>query len=108
MELIHLKIIQSLFLVVLSVVISGCDISQLNNPYAEDEKKLSILYSSFSERPKHLDPAVAYSSNEYGFIGQIYEPPYQYHYLKRPYQLVPLTAVKMPLIEYFDIHVIAP
>ena len=102
MELIHLKIIQSLFLVVLSVVISGCDISQLNNPYAEDEKKLSILYSSFSERPKHLDPAVAYSSNEYGFIGQIYEPPYQYHYLKRPYQLVPLTAVKMPLIEYFD------
>ncbi|MCK5189454.1 MAG: peptide ABC transporter substrate-binding protein, partial [Methylococcales bacterium] len=36
--------------------------------------------------------------------GQIYEPPYQYHYLKRPYQLVPLTAVKMPLIEYFDIQ----
>lgn len=91
-----------LFLIILSICLSACDVSQLNNPYSEKEEGLSVLYSSFSERPKHLDPAVAYSSNEYGFIAQIYEPPYQYHYLKRPYQLEPLTAVKMPAIDYFN------
>lgn len=74
----------------------------LNNPYTEDEGNRSVLYESFTERPKHLDPAVAYSSNEYAIIAQIYEPPFQYHYLKRPYQLVPLTATKMPDIRYLN------
>lgn len=74
----------------------------LNNPYTEDEGNLSVLYESFTERPKHLEPAAAYSSNEYAIIGQIYEPPFQYHYLKRPYQLVPLTATKMPDIQYLN------
>jgi len=102
MELIKSKIMHRFILIILTALLSACDISQLNNPYSETEGDLSLLYSSFSERPKHLDPAVAYSSNEYGFIAQIYEPPFQYHYLKRPYQLEPLTAVKMPKIEYFN------
>lgn len=76
--------------------------TQLNNPYTEDEGNRSVLYESFSERPKHLDPAVAYSSNEYAIIGQIYEPPFQYHYLKRPYQLIPLAASRMPDIQYLN------
>jgi ABC-type transport system substrate-binding protein len=76
--------------------------TQLNNPYTEDESNRSVLYESFSERPKHLDPAVAYSSNEYAIIGQVYEPPFQYHYLKRPYQLIPLAATKMPDIRYLN------
>ncbi|MGR9114239.1 MAG: ABC transporter substrate-binding protein, partial [Gammaproteobacteria bacterium] len=86
----------------IAVLLAACDVSQLNNPYSKDEGDQSVLYSSFSERPKHLDPAIAYSANEYAFIGQIYEPPFQYHYLKRPYQLVPLTAEKMPEITYLD------
>ena len=86
----------------LSLFLTACDFKQLNNPYPEDEGKLSVLYQSFSERPKHLDPAVAYSENEYAFIAQIYEPPFQYHYLKRPYQLTPLTASKMPEINYLN------
>lgn len=83
------------------LILSSCD-SEFNNPYREDDKKLSILYSSFTERPKHLDPAVAYSSNEYTFLAQVYEPLFQYHYLKRPYQLVPLAAKAMPQIHYLD------
>ena len=86
------------------MVLMGCDASQLNNPYVEDEGAISVLYQSFSERPKHLDPATAYSENEYAFIAQIYESPFQYHYLKRPYQLTPLTASKMPEINYLDSH----
>ncbi len=81
---------------------AGSEALQLNNPYTEDEGKQSVLYESFSERPKHFDPAVAYSSNEYAFIAQIYEPPFQYHYLKRPYQVVPLTATRMPDVIYLD------
>lgn len=76
--------------------------AQLNNPYTEDEGKQAVLYESFSGRPKHMDPAVAYSSDEYAFISQIYEPPFQYHYLKRPYQVVPLTATHMPEVIYLD------
>ena len=57
--------------------------------------------SSFQERPKHLDPARSYSSNEYAFIAQIYEPLFQYHYLKKPYELIPLTASEMPKLYYY-------
>ncbi len=74
----------------------------LNNPYPARERQANIYYASFSERPKHLDPAVAYSSDEYRLIAQIYEPPLQYHYLKRPYTLVPLVAETMPEVTYFD------
>lgn len=76
--------------------------AQWNNPYPEQDESLNIMYTSFSERPKTLDPARAYNSNEYAFIAQIYEPPFQYHYLKRPYELVPLTAIKVPTPVYQD------
>lgn len=89
-------------LMLLAAFLSACEVSGLNNPYGDEDEKLSVLYQSFSERPKHLDPAVAYSSNEYTFISQVYEPPFQYHYLKRPYQLEPLTATRMPDIVYLD------
>lgn len=88
--------------IVLALLLIACDFSQLNNPYPKEQGALAVLYESFSERPKHLDPAVAYSSNEYAFIAQIYEPPFQYHYLKRPYQLSPLTATGMPKIDYLN------
>jgi len=81
---------------------TACDDRAWNNPYPVSEDKLQISYSSFSERPKHLDPIRSYSATEYRFIGQIYEPPLQYHYFKRPYQLEPLTAVRMPDARYLD------
>ncbi len=73
-----------------------------NNPYPESEADDNVLYSSFAERPKHLDPVRSYSSDEYSFIAQIYEPPLQYHFLKRPYTLVPVTLSEMPTVLYFD------
>lgn len=74
----------------------------LNNPYPKEQSNQSIYYSSFIEQPKTLDPARAYSSNEYLFISQIYEPLLEYDYFKRPYQLNPLTAVRLPQISYLD------
>ncbi len=83
-------------------LISACGKAPWNDPYPESERGKNILYSVFSERPKHLDPARSYSSNEVVFTGQIYEPPLQYQYLKRPYTLEPLTAQAMPEVAYFD------
>lgn len=73
-----------------------------NNPYPADQSRDNIYYDAFEERPKHLDPASSYVANEYVFIGQIYEPPLQYHFLKLPYALIPLTATSMPGVQYFD------
>jgi ABC-type transport system substrate-binding protein len=67
-----------------------------NDPYPAAERDKNILYSVFSERPKHLDPAQSYTTDEATFTRQVYEPPLQYHYLKRPYELIPLTAKELP------------
>ncbi|MCU7848521.1 MAG: ABC transporter substrate-binding protein [Candidatus Thiodiazotropha sp. (ex Lucinoma kastoroae)] len=84
------------------LLFTGCDGSPWNSPYPVADAQRPVLYSSFSERPNHLDPARSYSSNEYAFIAQIYEPPLQYHFLKRPYTLVPLAAEAMPEVSYID------
>ena len=85
----------------LSLFCISCD-SSWNNPYPRQESDQLVYYDSFSERPKHLDPVSSYSSNEYVFLGQIYEPPLQYHFLKRPYELIPLTATHLPTATYLD------
>ncbi len=86
----------------LFLLLTGCEQSAWNNPYPEQDSSKRIYYDSFSERPKHLDPVSSYSANEYIFLGQIYEPPLQYHFLKRPYELIPLTATEMPKAVYLD------
>src|SRR5690348_11344418 len=80
---------------------AGCS-GEWNNPYPASQSGANILYSSFSERPKHLDPVQSYSENEYALIANIYQPPLQYHYFKRPYELVPFAATEVPRPEYFD------
>src|SRR6185436_6132667 len=54
------------------------------------------------ERPKHLDPVQSYAENEAVFTAQIYMPPLQYHYLKRPYELVPLASTDVPRPTFYD------
>lgn len=80
----------------------ACQTSEWNNPYRDTDQTSSIIYTSFSERPKELDPVKSYNAAEYEFIAQIYEPPLQYHFLRRPYELVPLAAQKMPTKIYYD------
>ncbi|KGM06979.1 Dipeptide-binding ABC transporter, periplasmic substrate-binding component [Methylophaga thiooxydans] len=83
-------------------VLTACNTQAVNSPYPDQDNDVAVLYSSFSLRPKHLDPARSYSSNEIAITGQIYEPPYQYHYLKRPYELEPLAAEALPDVKYLD------
>jgi oligopeptide transport system substrate-binding protein len=83
------------------VLLAGCG-GEWNSPYPAQERGRNILYSAFSERPKHLDPVQSYSVDEAAFNAQIYEPPLQYHYFKRPYTLVPATAEEVPRPQLFD------
>ena len=89
-------------LLIPAVLLGGCSKAPLDDPYPASQVGKNILYGSFTERPKHLDPAQSYSANEYEFISQIYEPPLQYHFLRRPYELVPLAATAVPKPYYED------
>lgn len=73
-----------------------------NNPHDSKKVQTDTLFSSFSIPLKRLDPVRSYNAVEWAIIGQIYEPPLQYNYLKRPYELEPLTLKKMPQIRYLD------
>ncbi|MCC6201885.1 MAG: ABC transporter substrate-binding protein [Gammaproteobacteria bacterium] len=89
------------FLFASLLTLAACE-EPVNSPYPPGEAGRAVLFSAFSERPKHLDPARSYSETEAVFTQQIYEPPLQYHYLKRPYTLEPLTTVGMPVVTYRD------
>ncbi len=92
-----------ILLFVFVIPIQGvCNQAVWNNPYEDQEVGDNTLYGAFTERPKHLDPARSYSANEWKFIQQIYEPPLQYHYLKRPYELEPLLAKAIPKVVLLD------
>jgi len=73
-----------------------------NSPHTQENVTKQILFAAFSTPPKRLDPVISYNANEWAIIGQIYEPPLQYNYLKRPYELEPLTLKEMPAITYFN------
>lgn len=99
--------LHSLAVIFFILIAAGC--STPNDPYrslddGDDgaDKGVTVFYTSFAEPPKHLDPAKSYSSDEYDVIAQIYEPPLQYHYLKRPYTLIPLTSEQVPIPVYYD------
>ena len=92
--------VRSLF-VLLILLLGGCG-SAWNDPYPVSDRGRNILYTAFTDRPKHLDPVQSYSEDEITFTAQIYEPPLQYHYLQRPYQLIPATAVAVPKPQYRD------
>jgi ABC-type transport system substrate-binding protein len=90
-----------LLVTTLFLLLAACG-SQWNDPYPVADRGRSILYSAFIDRPKHLDPVQSYSEDEIIFTAQIYEPPLQYHYLKRPYEVIPATAVEVPQPRYLD------
>src|SRR5262249_51683561 len=76
------------------VAFSTCSCS--NDPYPPRDASHKILYTSFVEPPKTLDPAVSYSVTDHAVSGNIFETLLEYHYLKRPYTLIPGLAVGVP------------
>ncbi|MDX9706844.1 MAG: ABC transporter substrate-binding protein, partial [Azospira sp.] len=89
------------FPLVAAALLAACG-EAWNDPYPASDRGQNVLYSAFTDRPKHLDPVQSYTEDEAVFTGQIYEPPLQYHYLKRPYELIPATAEAVPQPRYVD------
>ncbi len=85
--------------VALLLSVSACN----NNPWPSDGAASNTLYTAVNESsPRHLDPTASYWSNDTPYTYQIYEPPYGYHYLKRPYQLIPKSAREVVAPRYVD------
>lgn len=56
-----------------------------------------ILETALTSSITSIDPAVAYDDGSLTVVSQTYEPLYEYHYLKRPYQVIPLIAESLPI-----------
>jgi ABC-type transport system substrate-binding protein len=74
------------------LLLAGCS----NNPYPEGDHARSVYYGSIGEDPKTLDPTFAYDVLSASIVDPIYECLLQYSYLRRPYQLEPALAERMP------------
>ena len=83
----------------LSGMLAGCG----NSPWPDGSEKLSVVRSAMTENtPRHLDPTASYWSNDTLVTYQVYEPLYGYHYLKRPFELVPKSAAAVVKPTYLD------
>jgi hypothetical protein len=83
----------------LVVALAACD----NSPWSKGAGSSNTIYSAMIENtPRHLDPTASYWSNDTLVTYQVYEPPYGYHYLKRPFELVPKSAEKVVAPIYLD------
>lgn len=74
----------------------------VNQPVDAKLLAQNVLFTAFQETPKHLDSVASYSNNETPWTYAVYEPPLRYHYLKRPYELVPRTLERLPEVSYLD------
>ncbi len=80
----------SLLFVIFSLFFMSCT--------KKEEMKGKTLHLAVSSQVKGMDPIYAndrYSGNE---VARVYEGLLQYHYLKRPYELVPNLAEEMPKV----------
>ena len=82
-----------------ALLLAACD----NNPWPRESAASNTLFASAKDTsPRHLDPTASYWSNETPFTLSIYEPPYGYHYLKRPIEVVPKLATAVVKPYYLD------
>jgi ABC-type transport system substrate-binding protein len=65
----------------------------------KNNKNSNILNYALTSKISTVDPAISYDSVSAKVVNQIYETLYEYDYLIRPYQLKPLLATDLPLIE---------
>ena len=91
----------SIALPVLAILLfaSGCD----NNPWPRGASETNTLFAAMLEvTPRHVDPTASYWAPDTLVTYQVYEPPYGYHFLKRPIELVPKAAAEVVAPIYLD------
>jgi oligopeptide transport system substrate-binding protein len=83
-----------------ALLVAGTLLSCSNSPYKESDDLHKVLYRAYSEPPKTLDPAVAYSTADQIIVAEVYDTLLEYHYFERPYRLIPGMATAVPSAEY--------
>ncbi|MHC4706424.1 MAG: ABC transporter substrate-binding protein [Planctomycetota bacterium] len=89
---------QRLYAIAIVIAISGYVFTLAgcgDSPSGEDGEEM-VLNHALATRLTGLDPGDQRNVTALIIKSQIFEPLYQYHFLKRPYQLVPLLAEDMP------------
>ncbi len=82
-----------------AALLAGCG----NSPWPDGAERQNVIRSAMIENtPRHLDPTASYWSNDTLVTYQVYEPLYGYHYLKRPFELIPKTAERVVKPRYLD------
>ncbi|MHC4596513.1 MAG: ABC transporter substrate-binding protein, partial [Planctomycetota bacterium] len=76
-----------------SLIVAGCDGSA-----SVEEPNEMVLRHVLYTRIKGLDPGNMRDVYSVIVGSQIFETLYQYHFLKRPYELMPLLAEDMPQV----------
>ncbi len=84
-------------------LLTACGDGPWNNPHPpQPDDKVTYQSVMTPAPPKHLDPAISYASDESLYLMQIYQPPMGYHFLKRPYELLPLALEDFPEVAFLD------
>ena len=92
-----------LLLAMLAALLAACGDGPWNNPHPpQPDHKVTYQSVMTPAPPKHLDPAISYASDESLYLMQIYQPPMGYHFLKRPYELLPLALEDFPEVTFLD------
>ncbi|TMA27874.1 MAG: peptide ABC transporter substrate-binding protein, partial [Deltaproteobacteria bacterium] len=74
------------------VAIAACS----NSPYPKSDDGIKVRYIALPEWPKTLDPGVSYSALDHAVIANVYDTLLEYHYLNRPFELIPGLAQAVP------------
>jgi hypothetical protein len=56
-------------------LVSCLVLSCSNSPYPPEDPSKQILYTSFVEAPRTLDPATAYTTSAHAVTGSVYDTP---------------------------------
>lgn len=67
-----------------------------NDPYPDADQEKKVLYTSFVQAPRTLDPAVAYTTAAHAVTANVFDTLLEYHYRKRPYELIAGLAKAVP------------
>lgn len=73
-----------------------------NDPWPDGASGENTLFTTFNAEIRSLDPSAVNFTHESAVLDNIMEAPLAYHYLKRPYTLVPMMLEALPEARYYD------
>lgn len=73
-----------------------------NSPWPGGWEQSNTYFTSYASQIRNLDPAACNYQHEIAILSSTVEPALAYHYLKRPYQLIPQLLTEIPVPEYYD------